>query len=583
MPIQVDRIAADIRAIAACTQTPGNGATRPTFSTEWARARDYVIAEAKKIGCDARIDASGNVFMKPIGLSMKPARLRAESPGAAPIKTWLCGSHIDTVPNGGDYDGVAGIVVALELLRSAHEENVLLPLELVIFAEEEGPTFGLGMLGSRALVGELTAEQLGQLKNKEGQTYLEAGAPYGVIPEQIAASRLRAELNHGLIELHIEQGPGMWRRDQKLAVVTAIAGRRQYAAKVPGEANHAGATSMEDRRDALVGAAEFVMWMEETSHTISKNAVITVGRFNVLPNAINVIPSEVNFTIDFRAPSEDELKCGEQKIKGFFDWYNGHRAGGPATLVLTESIPARPMSAKMVEAFQNLGISTTAVSGALHDSAVLAPHLPTVMLFVPSRDGISHNPAEFSRVEDIAQGSKAIERLVRRPAIDLINATFDRDAFVALAGRFYEHSPWIAERAFAAKPFASVADLSSKMSDVVRIAPQEEQLDLIRAHPDLVGKLARENRLTNESTAEQRAAGLTQLSPAEIEQFEQFNAAYHRKFGFPFVICARQNRKDAILAAFPARLQNSVEQEIATALAEIDKIALLRMMDAIWE
>lgn len=566
MPIQVDRIAADIRAIAACTQTPGNGATRPTFSSEWAKARDYIIAQGIKIDCDARIDAAGNVFLK-------PRRLPAS------IRTWLCGSHIDSVPRGGDYDGVAGIVVALELLRSAHEENVLLPLELVIFAEEEGPTFGLGMLGSRAFVGELTAEQLGQLKNKEGQTYVEAGAPYGVKPDEIAASRLRPGNHHGLIELHIEQGPGMWRRDQKLAVVTAIAGRQQYLVTLTGEANHAGATSMDDRKDALAAAAQIIHGLEALAKRISSSAVATVGRMTVSPNAINVIPDRVEFTIDFRAPMDDQLQTGDTAIADLVREVCLERMM-PVTLRRTEAIPARPMNARLVTALDN-GLPVT-VSGALHDSAVVAPHLPTVMLFVPSKDGISHNPAEFSRVEDIAEGARLIEQLVRRPAIDLINA-MDAEDFIRLAGRFYEHSPWVAQRVFGQRPFASVEDLARQMSRVVRNATSDEQLELIRAHPDLVGRLARESRLTSESAAEQRAAGLTQLSLSEVTQFQQFNAAYQRKFGFPFVICARENRKEAILAAFPARLNNPVEKEIATALGEIDKIASLRLRDAMWE
>lgn len=575
MPIQVDRIAADIRAIAACTHTPGNGATRPTFSTEWARARDYVIAEGNKIGCETRIDAAGNVFMK-------PARLRAED--LPPIRTWLCGSHIDTVPNGGDYDGVAGIVVALELLRSAHEENILLPLELVIFAEEEGPTFGLGMLGSRALVGELDAQKLGELKNKEGQTYLEAGAPYGVKPEEIAASRLMPERHHGLIELHIEQGPAMWEEQRSLSIVNAIAGRLQYKAKFIGQPNHAGSTPMNYRRDALVAAARVIVGIERMAIQYGSPTVATVGRIDCEPNAINVIPGIVRFTVDVR--SADAVV-----LNRFHDELNQLVIETGATecnFFNTEDQPPVPMSSRLVEALsraaETAGKPNTSpsVSGALHDSAVLAPHLPTVMLFVPSKGGISHNPAEFSRVEDIAEGAKVIEQLVRRPTLDLVN-TMDTNAFVAVAGRFYEHSPWIAERAHAVGPFASVAELSSKMSDVVRRSSTDEQLELIRAHPDLVGKLARENKLTSESTSEQKAAGLTQLSPADIELFEKYNAAYKAKFGFPFIICARQNKKDAILAAFPKRLVNAIEAEIETALAEIDKIALLRMQDAIWE
>src|SRR5689334_9623966 len=156
MPVRVERIRADIEAIARCTATPGAGATRPTFSQAWADARTYVIAQAQAAGCEVRTDAAGNVHAR-------PAALGWDAPA------WLVGSHIDTVPHGGDYDGVAGVVVGLELLRSANEDGVQrIPVELIIFAEEEGPTFGLGMLGSRAWTGDVSAEQLFQLRNAEG-------------------------------------------------------------------------------------------------------------------------------------------------------------------------------------------------------------------------------------------------------------------------------------------------------------------------------------------------------------------------------------------------------------------------------
>lgn len=575
MSISADRIAADIAAIGRITQTPGQGATRPTFSREWGEARDYVIAEARKVDCIHRIDAAGNVFVKPRAL-----------PADAP--TWLVGSHIDTVPHGGDYDGVAGVVTALELLRSAHEDGVTPPLELVIFAEEEGPTFGLGMLGSRAMVGELSVEQLASLKNKEAQTYLEAGQPFGVVPSEIAASRIKPEHHLGLIELHIEQGPGMWRRDQRLAVVTAIAGRRQYKVTIEGEANHAGATAMCDRRDALAAASEVVVALESLAKRIGEEVVITVGRLDVSPNAVNVIADRVTFTIDFRSPSDVDLDLGDREIRALILDICHRRGDLKFETLPTESIPARPMATLLVGALKRsaaivgCGEMPTAVSGALHDSAVLAPHLPTVMLFVPSKGGISHNPAEFSRVEDIAAGTRVIEHLIRRPTLAMLNA-MNRDAFVRAIGGSYEHSPRIAERTHALGPFASIDALSNAMSQTVRNASRDEQLALIRAHPDLVGRLAREGKLTRESTVEQSAAGLTSLTPAEIEAFERHNAAYREKFGFPFVICARENKKDAILAAFPERLQNSVDQEVATARTEIDKIAALRLRDILWE
>jgi OHCU decarboxylase len=159
----------------------------------------------------------------------------------------------------------------------------------------------------------------------------------------------------------------------------------------------------------------------------------------------------------------------------------------------------------------------------------------------------------------------------------------DRIGFVAVCGPFFEHSPWIAERAWADRPFASLAHLHEVMCHIVSDSTMNERLGLICAHPDLVGRLAREGRLTPQSTGEQAAAGLAELTPAEAVEFDRFNAAYRDRFGFPFVICARQNRKQAILSAFPVRLKNDRDVEIATALREIYQIARLRMGDAISE
>ena len=275
-----------------------------------------------------------------------------------------------------------------------------------------------------------------------------------------------------------------------------------------------------------------------------------------------------------------------------------------ADLTQTEAAPASPMDGRLVAALKAVGAAVTgatgglptAVSGALHDSAILAGRLPTVMLFVPSKGGISHNPAEFSRVEDVAAAAAVVERLVRRPTLAGLNG-FSRGAFTAAVGHVFEHSPWIAERAWdvsrppggrpgepsAGIPFASVANLHERLCAVVATASSAEQVGLIAAHPDLVGRLAREGRLTAESTAEQAAAGLSALSADEVAAFERHNADYRAKFGFPFVICARENKKEAILAAFPRRLANTREQEVAAALEEIYQIAKLRLADAVWD
>ena len=156
----------------------------------------------------------------------------------------------------------------------------------------------------------------------------------------------------------------------------------------------------------------------------------------------------------------------------------------------------------------------------------------------------------------------------------------DRGTFVRICGPLFEHSPWIAERTFVRRPFASLDELHRELCRTVRSAPRDEQVNLIASHPDLVGQLARDGRLTRESTCEQAAAGLMQLSDDEVAAFERYNAQYRAKFGFPFVICARENKKDAILAAFPVRLRNTCEQEIEAALVEIERIARLRLLDA---
>ncbi|HLA64329.1 MAG TPA: Zn-dependent hydrolase [Rhodothermales bacterium] len=405
MPVQHDRLQRDLDAIAACTATPGDGASRPTFSDAWRAARDYVTGELEQHGCHVRVDAAGNVHARPAGLDWD-----------APA--WLSGSHIDSVPNGGDYDGVTGVIVPLELMRAAHDDGRTdLPLELVIFAEEEGPTFGRGMLGSHAWVGNLDAPELAGLTNSDGATYLEAGAPHGVRPADLEAERVRPASYRGLVEVHVEQGPGMWKNGVPVAVVNAIAGRRQYRGLLTGQANHAGSTGMADRHDALAGAAEVVLGVEALALDLGAHTVATVGRLNVDPNALNVIPGEVAFTVDLRSPGAGPLAAGHARLEGLVADVAARR-GLTAALEITETFPPIALDAALCERLQQAAEATghgrllVTVSGALHDAAVVAPHLPTAMLFVASRDGISHNPAEFSRTEDLTAAAEILWALV---------------------------------------------------------------------------------------------------------------------------------------------------------------------------
>lgn len=408
MPICVERIAADIAAIARCTPAAGAGADRPTFSPAWRQARDHCIAEAERAGCHWRIDAAGNVHIRPTAVEWSR-------------RAWLSGSHIDSVPLGGDFDGVVGVVAALEVLRAAHEDGRSdLPFEAIVFAEEEGTTFGLGMLGSRGWAGTLDAAALGGLRNRDGLTWWQAGADYGADPGRLASERLVAADYAGFVEVHIEQGPAMWKHDRRVALVTAIAGRRQYAVTLRGVANHAGSTGMDDRHDALAGAAEVIAALECLPDLLGEHAVATVGRIAVEPNAVNVIPARADFTIDLRAPDDAALDVGDARIAELVA-AAGLRRGLTHDVRRTESLPAVRLDAALADRVRRVaaGLGMTplpeAVSGALHDAAILAPILPTVMLFVASRDGVSHNPAEFSRIEDVAAATRLLAAIVTTP------------------------------------------------------------------------------------------------------------------------------------------------------------------------
>jgi allantoate deiminase len=404
MPVNVDRLDRDFRTIAGFTAAPGRGSDRPTFSEHWAAAVAYVVGEAKACGCSVRVDAAGNVHLRPKGLDPR-----------APV--WLSGSHVDSVPNGGDYDGVLGVVAPLEVLRAAAEDGKEVALELVNFAEEEGTTFGLGMLGSRAWVGTLDKERLAGVRNKEGKNYLEAGKRHGVDPVRLVDDRFRPADYLGMIELHIEQGPAMWKRGKAVAAVTAINGRRQYSVELRGTANHAGSTHMTDRRDALACAAEMIAAVERLPPELGEQAVATVGRIACRPNAVNVIADGVSFTIDFRAPADAMIEVGDVALRNRLATI-AERRGIDFAVEQTEALPAAVMSpavvARLKRAADRMGCGplTETVSGALHDSAILAPLLPTAMLFVASRDGISHNPAEYSRIEDMALATRILYEAV---------------------------------------------------------------------------------------------------------------------------------------------------------------------------
>jgi hydantoinase/carbamoylase family amidase len=234
----------------------------------------------------------------------------------------------------------------------------------------------------------------------------------------LEASRLKPSDWLGFLELHIEQGVGMWKRGETVALVTGINGRRQYAVTFGGTANHAGSTGMMDRHDALAGAAEVMAGLESMAPTLGPRVVATVGRLSVEPNAVNVIPSSTTFTIDVRAPEDAQLTDADVRIRKLVKEAAARR-GLSAEIKQTETLPAVALSAKLAERIRaaaarlSLPKLPETTSGALHDAAILAPIIPTIMLFVASKDGISHNPGEFSRTEDMATATRLLYEAVR--------------------------------------------------------------------------------------------------------------------------------------------------------------------------
>ena len=399
--ISESRLSGDISAIAGWTETdPEIGYSRPTFSAAWKGALDHVIGEAERLGCSLMTDPAGNLHVRPAGLSWE-------------VPAWLCGSHLDSVPSGGKYDGVVGVAVALELLRCRPAAAV----ELVVFAEEEGTTFGIAMLGSRAWAGTIDAERLRNLKNRAGVDFETAGARFGVAPGKIRAGSFGFPLDRykGMVEVHVEQGSGLWKRGLPAAVVTTVNGRRQYSGSLSGVANHAGSTAMADRFDALAGAAEFVLALEGLGREIdggNPGSTLTTGALTVSPNAVNVVPGMVSFMLDFRSPSDKALALGDASIRQILSAI-GERRGLRTAIECFEDLAAVPFDARLCDRLRagaaGLGIPLPdASSGALHDSAILAHCLPTAMLFVASKDGISHNPLEFSRSGDIAAAARIV-------------------------------------------------------------------------------------------------------------------------------------------------------------------------------
>jgi hydantoinase/carbamoylase family amidase len=399
MRIRKDRIQKDLEAINAFNATPGEGVTRFTFSKEHRGALSYVIEELHRMGIECLFAPGGNLRGRLAGSD-------SSGPGV------MMGSHLDSVAHGGRYDGAAGVAAALEAARVIREEKLShrLPVDLVVFAEEEGGRFGWGLLGSSTWSGRIPSGQLAQIRDREGVSYLEAMEGAGIKIRDVTMLD-RASLK-AMLELHIEQGTILESRNASIGIVEAIVGITQMIVTIEGSADHAGTTPMNLRRDAMQGAARIIAAVETVARQEGEGGVATVGQIFCEPGQANVIPGLVRFSVDVRHSDESRLKAMAAGVSFVAETLAKSRDLRCHIEVKAEADPVR-MSPGICDLIEKVagekGVEPVRMaSGAGHDTGIMAKISDAGMIFVPSQAGRSHCAEEFTRVEDIALGTEIL-------------------------------------------------------------------------------------------------------------------------------------------------------------------------------
>jgi hydantoinase/carbamoylase family amidase len=385
------RIAARLEELWAIAQGPGGGADRPAYSPAEATAMRLVAGWAREAGLEPGLDPFGNLWALPAGWES----------ASGPIVT--SGSHVDTVPDGGRYDGALGSVVGLEVAAELPAGAALL-----ICAAEEAPRFGAGTMGSRQMTGALAQEALAQLRDAAGVTAIDARAAYleqlGDLPRITPPlERLRAHA-----EIHVAQRRAL----RELGVVTAVASPRRFAVHIEGEAGHSGEVSMAARRDALAAAAEVVLAVEAAARAEPAETVATVGTLAVEPGAVSVIPGRARLAVDVRGIASESLGRIDSAIRAAVDEIAARR-GVTAQIELVRAGEPVTMDAQLVpaalQAARELGIPATETwSGAGHDAQHVTALAPTLLLFVPLHGGESHTPQEGADMDEIVQAAQVV-------------------------------------------------------------------------------------------------------------------------------------------------------------------------------
>lgn len=393
----------DMAAIGGYVTPEGHrGVNRAAFSAEDIRARELLIGWARARGWKVAVDGIGNMFIRRPGTD----------PEAAPVIT---GSHMDSQPRGGRFDGIYGVLAGFEALEAMEDAGIATrrPVELVAWSNEEGGRFQPGVMGSKVFVGDSRLEDVLQVRDADGTPLQQALAETLQAVDDFAGGAERRPFNFPIaacVEAHIEQGPVLEAHDRRIGVVTGIQGIRWFLTTVRGRTDHAGTTPLGRRKDALQAALRVIQGFNELMHDPDDVLRFTVARMFVRPNSPSSVANEVEFTVDFRHPEQKVLTERGDRLPGL-----AAELAQPCTVEMNEMLTIPPTVfpeelVTMVEmATRNLGLSYMRLpSGAFHDAGFVARVAPTTMIFVPCRGGISHNEAEDATPADCAAGARVL-------------------------------------------------------------------------------------------------------------------------------------------------------------------------------
>ena len=401
MKANINRVVSRLEDIYQCGKKEDGTYTRMAFSEEDVKGRELFASWAKRLGMTCHVDEAGNLI----------AHMDGQDNDLPAI---MMGSHLDTVPDGGRYDGVTGCVGGLEVCEVLKEHGKVPkhPIEVIVFTDEEGFRFGKGLLGSSSLCGQdpdVSDDELDIYGEPRGEVM----KSYGITSANVMKAKRDPKTVHSFIELHVEQGSRLYKAHTPVGVVSSIAGVNRYDVTVAGEANHAGSTAMADRKDALVAAAGFINKVPEIVKEYGNEfTVATVGTIKVTPHSVNVIPGTCTFSLEIRDHSAEVMKLIENHLRQLLEDIC-KKYGVTSTFVPTSYHDPAPMSelvrGTIEEAVKELGIDYTVIpSGAFHDSLIMTSVFPTGMIFVPSKDGISHSRYEYTAPEDIENGCNVL-------------------------------------------------------------------------------------------------------------------------------------------------------------------------------